>query len=67
MAVDVKAVALRLAESNAKVLIHEVLKPLAAEKIAENPALAAILLPFLDQVEALLLVAADKIDNVQGN
>lgn len=67
MAVDVKKVLLNLGEENAKVLIKEVIKPLAADYIAASPnKIDDILLPFLDQVEAALIGLADKIDGEAG-
>lgn len=65
---DVKSVLLKMAEGNTKVMIHEVLRPFAAEYIAKSAnKVDDILLPFLDELEAGLLKLADKIDGVDGN
>lgn len=64
---DVKKVLINLAEENAKVLVHEVLKPLAQEYIAKSPnKVDDILLPFMDEVEKALLNLVDQIDGEQG-
>lgn len=63
MALDIKKVLLNLGEENAKVLIKDVIRPMAEEYIlkSENK-IDDIILPFLGQIEAALLGLADKID-----
>jgi regulator of PEP synthase PpsR (kinase-PPPase family) len=62
MAVDVKQIALKLAEENAKVVISQIVKPLAMEFIQNSPnKIDDVLLPFIDLLEKALLEAADKI------
>lgn len=68
MAIDAKQVLLKLGEANAKALIKELLRPMAEEYINASPnKIDDILLPFMDHLEKALLVAADKIDGVEGN
>jgi 2-C-methyl-D-erythritol 4-phosphate cytidylyltransferase len=68
MPVDVKKALLKLAEQDAKVLVHEVLRPLAEDYIKASPnKVDDIILPFLGQVEDALLKAVDKIDGVDGD
>lgn len=63
MSVDVKKVALKLAEENLKVVVQEIIKPLAIEAIQKSETkIDDILLPFVDQIEKALLEAASKID-----
>ncbi len=67
MAVDVKKVLLNLGEENAKVLIKDVLRPLAAEYIAASPnPIVHVLEPFIEMLEQALLKAADQIDGEVG-
>lgn len=67
MSVDVKKVLLNLAEENAKVLIKDVLHPVAEEYIKNSPSkIDDIILPYLAAVEAALLGLVDKIDGEQG-
>lgn len=62
MAVDVKKVMLQLGEENLKVVIKEIIKPLAVEMIEKSATpIDNVLLPFVDQIEAALLQLADKI------
>lgn len=67
MAVDVKKVLLSLGEENAKVIVKDLLRPLAVEFVlkSENK-IDDIILPFLDMVEGELLKLVDKIDGEQG-
>lgn len=60
--VDAKAIALKLAEENLKVIIKEIVKPMAVEYIqkSENK-YDDIILPFVDMLEKAILEAADKI------
>lgn len=61
--VDVKKIALKLAEENAKVVISEIVKPMAVEYIQNSPTkIDDIVLPFIDMLEKALLEAADKIE-----
>lgn len=67
MAVDVKKVLLNLGEENAKVLLKDVLRPLADDYIKNSPTkVDDILLPYLDLVEKALLGLIDQIDGEQG-
>jgi hypothetical protein len=67
MAVDVKKVLLNLGEENAKILIKDVLRPLAQDYIQNSPSkIDDIVLPFLDMIEKAMLEAVDKIDNEVG-
>lgn len=67
MGIDVKKVLLNLGEENAKVLLKDVLKPLAEEYIKNSPSkVDDILLPYLAAVEAALLGLVDKIDGEAG-
>jgi hypothetical protein len=61
---DIKKVALKLAEHNAEVLIKEVIRPFAEEYIkkSENK-VDDIILPFMDQLEKAMLDLAEKIDD----
>lgn len=62
-----KAVALKHAENLAQDLVSEVIRPLAANYIAESEnKIDDILLPFIDQVEDALQAQLDKIDGVEG-
>ncbi len=62
MAVDIKAVMLQLGEENAKVLIKQVIRPMAEEFIKNSETkVDDIILGFMDQIEAGLLQLADKI------
>ena len=62
MAVDVKKIGLELAEQNLKIVISQIVKPLAVEYIQNSPnQIDNIILPFVDMLEKALLEAADKI------
>jgi len=62
MGVDVKKIGLELAEQNLKVVISQIVKPLAAEYIQNSPnKIDDVVLPFIDLLEKALLEAADKI------
>lgn len=67
MAVDIKKALLNLGEENAKVLLKEVLRPLAQEFIEKSPnKVDDAILPFLDMAEKALISAIDKIDGEVG-
>lgn len=62
MGVDVKKIGLELAEQNLKVVISQIVKPLAVEYIQNSPnSIDNVILPFVDMLEKALLDAADKI------
>lgn len=62
MGVDVKKIGLELAEQNLKVVISQIVKPLAVEYIQNSPnQIDNVILPFVDMLEKALLEAADKI------
>jgi hypothetical protein len=62
MPVDVKKIGLELAEQNLKVVISQIVKPLAVEYIQNSPnQIDNVILPFVDMLEKALLEAADKI------
>ncbi len=64
---DLKKALLNLGEEGVKSVIHDFLRP-EAEKYIKDSAnkVDDIILPFLDQIEAALLAAADKIDGEVG-
>lgn len=65
--VDVKKVLLNLGEENAKILLKELVRPLMQQYAEEKfPAVAPVLAPFFDQLEAGGLVLIDKIDGEKG-
>jgi hypothetical protein len=62
MVVDIKKIGLELAEQNLKVLIAQVVKPLAVEYIQNSPTkIDDAVLPFVDMLEKALLEMAEKI------
>jgi hypothetical protein len=62
MELNVKEIAMKLLEQNAKVIVSEIVKPLAVEMIQKSETkLDDILLPFVAQIEAAVLQLADKI------
>jgi hypothetical protein len=62
MAVDVKKIALKLAEENAKVVITEIVKPMLEQYIIETEnKYDDLLLGFMAQLEKGLLDMAEKI------
>lgn len=67
MAVDAKKVLLNMAEENVKVIIQQVVRPLAEEAIlkSENK-IDDILLPFVAQIEEAVLKLADNVDGEVG-
>jgi len=62
MGVDIKKIGLELAEQNLKVVISQIVKPLAVEYIQNSPnKIDDIVLPFVDMLEKAMIEAADKI------
>lgn len=62
MDLNVKDIAMKLLEQNAKVIVSEIVKPLAIEMINKSETkIDDILLPFVDQIEKAVLQLADKI------
>lgn len=62
MDLNVKDIAMKLLEQNAKVIVSEIVKPLAVEMINKSETkIDDILLPFVDQIEKAVLQLADKI------
>lgn len=67
MALDLKKAGLNIGEDLIKAVVKDVVRPFAEQKIQESEnKIDDILLPFLDQLEAALLAAADKIDGEVG-
>ncbi len=67
MALDIKKAGLSIAEDTVKAVIKDIVKPFAADYIAQSEnQIDDILLPFLDQLEAALVNLADKIDGEAG-
>lgn len=67
MALDLKKAGLNIGEDLIKAVVKDVVRPFAEQKIQESEnKIDDILLPFLDQIEAALLAAADKIDGEEG-
>lgn len=67
MALDLKKAGLNIGEDLIKAVVKDIVRPFAEQKIQESEnKIDDILLPFLDQLEAALLAAADKIDGEVG-
>lgn len=64
---DLKKAGLNIAEDLVKNVVKDIVRPYAEKYISDSPnKIDDILLPFLDQLEAALLAAADKIDGEVG-
>lgn len=64
---DLKKAGLNIAEDLVKNVVKDIVRPYAEKYIADSSnKIDDILLPFLDQLEAALLAAADKIDGEVG-
>lgn len=62
-----KKAGLNIGEDLIKAVVKDIVRPFAEQKILESEnKIDDILLPFLDQLEAALLAAADKIDGEVG-
>jgi hypothetical protein len=67
MALDIKKAALNMGEDLAKNVIKNIVRPYAEEYILASPnKIDDLLLPFLDNLEAALMAAMDKIDGDVG-